>query len=142
MLKNKNTYAPLLSKRRIHIQRCPQVMRRAVLHDGIDPSFLLTYISNVCNMGGLDDHDTRNCIASFVVPPLERQFEIMRILRQTSKVVDIQGILGPAMSLLVQDDIQRYEQLINAYIQYQLDLQQVRDLVTDALPLWENVVDV
>lgn len=73
------------------------------------------------------------------VPPIEKQQEVIDILRSTAELVDIRDIIGPSMSLLSQGKIEEYEALVNALIRYQASLEQVRGLVEAAWPIFPPI---
>lgn len=99
-----------------------------------DPGYITLFIEHVCNHPAAeflsdkaaDIATARRCIAGMYVPPIEKQQEIIDILRATAELIDIKDILGPSLSLLSQDKVEEYEALVNALIRYQASLEHVR----------------
>lgn len=112
-----------------------------------DPGYITLFIEHVCNRPAAafasdrsaDIAAARRCIAGMYVPPIEKQQEVIDILRSTAELVDIRDIIGPSMSLLSQGKIEEYEALVNALIRYQASLEQVRGLVEAAWPIFPPI---
>lgn len=105
----------------------------------VDPTFINMYIGSVCKAESLGEFN--RCVAGLVVPPIDEQWKVMDILRKTSEVTDITGILGPCMNLLVHKRYEEYTDLVNMFIQYHAQLDAIKDMVNDAMPIVGNIMD-
>lgn len=104
----------------------------------VDPTFITTYITSVCKSSH-NIAEANRCMASLYVPPIEDQWKIMKTLRAASQFVDINPILGPCMNLLVHHEHQKFEDLINAYIEYEAQIEVIKHMVADAMPITGNI---
>lgn len=107
----------------------------------IDPLFISLYIDHVCG----DTHaysEFNRCISNLVVPPLNEQYKIIEILRQTNNIINISDIMGPCMNLLIKQQYEQFEELVNAHIAYNIALENMQALIKASTPIFANIVQV
>lgn len=131
-----------MNKKFINIQ--PILKRDRVkvkIMENIDPLFVTLYVENVCK--SIHEYSEFNrCISNLTVPSLEEQYKIIEILRQTNKIVDISDILGPSMNLLIHQQYDKFEELVNALINYNIALETMRELIKSNMPIFADVFQV
>jgi len=122
------------------------VMRRVVpsvassVASSVDPAFMMTYIGSVC--GQFEGPLLQNCMASLYVPPLEEQFRIMDVLRNVSEIVDVTPIMGSLMNLLVHGKDNEFKELVAAFVENQIQIEKIKSLVEDAMPIIVDIVEI
>lgn len=114
---------------RTNKQRVSVVRPKAMPDTGVLADYLETYLTYVCKEGA------SSCLDQMVVPPPEEQLRVMQGLFDVSTKVDMQGLDGVFMKLLIMHDqdavdtlvqsLQMHmasEQIINSIIRYSYEI--------------------
>lgn len=130
------TSMKVTSLQRVRLATCSSRLRhRNVRVRWCDPQapdlyqpFFELYVNAVCMQPVFGAQGPPECVAALTLPPMETQMEIVDTLRLYSMMIDIDPIKGLLVRLMMADNVQGFQEAIEAIKQHYDALETLQQL--------------